>query len=491
MAYTHKSADKTAQMTSNTAPSPNVASSSGAYNAGSEAWYAFNHDSSGFWDSSSGAFPKWLKYDFGSALYAIISYDILPYVGEAPTSWKFQGSNNDTDWTDLDTQTGISGWANDTVKSFSFSNTTAYRYYRLYVSAAQHANYCGIREVELFADDNVNIAPGRLNAQTVLSCTPQVQLAAPMLESACVLAIADIYNGYFMVVDAFAVAGGLSASLMAELLAPDLSSPAVISADLVTALFEAAVLPATGELLQSGIFSGLWLTPQPLQAIAGMDADIEVSLLPQALNAATHFLGSLSLGILVVPLQAIGEVGLGSLLVLPDVIGPVTYECVLSGAEDGETDVTLPITSFQGRFRSGDPSYLAVNVPSMEYAADITARSNGSLSVYIIKTIGDNRIRELLITVDLEDVRTDVGTDRQTITLSGHRTETPLAKTVTFDDVYYANVINGWRRFRCPPDLYLKPGDTVVIDGETMTADLITWAVSVDYCTMEIAEEGS
>jgi hypothetical protein len=29
----------------------------------------------------------------------------------------------------------------------------------------------------------------------------------------------------------------------------------------------------------------------------------------------------------------------------------------------------------------------------------------------------------------------------------------------------------------------------VIVDGETMTADMITWAVSVESCTMEMSEE--
>ncbi len=170
-------------------------------------------------------------------------------------------------------------------------------------------------------------------------------------------------------------------------------------------------------------------------------------------------------------------------------IGEITrYECVLSAA--GYDDLTLPISSFQGRFRSGDPSFLAVVVPTLAYAEDVAARSTaGVLTVFIIRTDLTNTIREALISVDLEDIRTDEGANSQSMTLSGHRTETFEPKTVMFNDVYYHNLQNSLHRYRCKPDLYFRPGDTAVIDGNTITADLVTWAVNVGQELMEIAEE--
>jgi hypothetical protein len=347
----------------------------------------------------------------------------------------------------------------------------------------------------LRADVSIFLPLPSLAANAVLSIDRIAQiLTAQPLEMEGALDITDIISRYLVQAEPLAGTNALGADMSIGLSAPSLAANAALGVDFVASAMTAQPLEAEGNLSITDVLVVLLLPVEPLSVevalfIAGLGTDLIVPSL--TLTAALAANPVVELRVTAAALQAITALASDGAFVLTDAGSRITYECVLTGDADGETDLTIPMSSFQGRFRSGDPSYLAVNVPSMEYAADITARSNGSLSVYIIKTIGDNRIRELLITVDLEDIRTDEGANSQTITLSGHRTETPFAKTVTFDDVYYANMINGLRRFRCPPDLYLKPGDTVVIDGETMTADLITWAVSVDSCTMEIAEEGS
>lgn len=51
-----------------------------------------------------------------------------------PKSWEFQGSNDGTNWTGLDTQTNIIFSDYKQTKRFEFVNTTAYKYYRLVVT---------------------------------------------------------------------------------------------------------------------------------------------------------------------------------------------------------------------------------------------------------------------------------------------------------------------------------------------------------------------
>ena len=66
-----------------------------------------------------------------------------------PSAWTFQGSNNDTDWTTLDTQSGISsGWTIGVPREFIGSNSTAYRYYRINFTAFNDGTYLIIGEVE-------------------------------------------------------------------------------------------------------------------------------------------------------------------------------------------------------------------------------------------------------------------------------------------------------------------------------------------------------
>lgn len=52
-----------------------------------------------------------------------------------PVAWKFQGSNDKTDWVDLDTRTEQTNWTDDEVRSFDIANPAPYRYYRLYATA--------------------------------------------------------------------------------------------------------------------------------------------------------------------------------------------------------------------------------------------------------------------------------------------------------------------------------------------------------------------
>ena len=104
----------------------------------------------------AGGFPQWLKYDFGSGngkavtRYRIFYYDAYNQ-GYNPGTWQFQGSNNDVDWDTLDSQAGYTSWTYNTWKTFNISNTTAYRYYRIYITANGGAatQAVNINEVEL------------------------------------------------------------------------------------------------------------------------------------------------------------------------------------------------------------------------------------------------------------------------------------------------------------------------------------------------------
>lgn len=136
-------------MTSNTAPS-GVASANTEYDPGYQAWKAFDGvitgDSNG-WHSLGGA-PNWLKYQFASSKiitrYTIKMRGINVWY---PIAWTFQGSNNGSDWTTLDTQSSQSFSASEK-KTYSFTNTTSYLYYQLYITST-YGGYTVIQEVEM------------------------------------------------------------------------------------------------------------------------------------------------------------------------------------------------------------------------------------------------------------------------------------------------------------------------------------------------------
>lgn len=141
-------------MSSNSLPYPYVASASAA--GGGPAWSAFDRTTTSYW--GTGTQTGWLQIDLGAAnAAAVTQYAITPYTGstEAPTNWTFLGSNTGNfagEQTTLDTQVGIN-WAlsgNFETKVFSFSNTTAFRYYRLNVTSCMSATGLYISLLRLY-----------------------------------------------------------------------------------------------------------------------------------------------------------------------------------------------------------------------------------------------------------------------------------------------------------------------------------------------------
>ena len=165
------------------------------------------------------------------------------------------------------------------------------------------------------------------------------------------------------------------------------------------------------------------------------------------------------------------------------------YYFTLTGAEDGEDDVVIPISSFSARLRDTDPTYLGVVIPGTDYADEIAARSNGQIIIHQAWVVGGvEAYREEIARADLEEIRTDEGARNQSITLSGHRSETNVAKIATLTGASYKYMAGGKLRYRCLPDLYVRPGDTVRINNDEFTAGLITINVNALQQTMEIAE---
>jgi hypothetical protein len=123
-------------MTSNNTPSGIAFASSS--NGGNLPWIAFNQDgpSNTFWQSgtiNSGI----LGYQFTSGKI-IKRYSIRMYTaGNAtyPTAWTFQGSNDGTTYTTLDTVTGAVISTGSSYVSGILANTTSYTYYRINITA--------------------------------------------------------------------------------------------------------------------------------------------------------------------------------------------------------------------------------------------------------------------------------------------------------------------------------------------------------------------
>lgn len=120
---------------------------SGADNAPSK---AFDGTSITQW-TSNGTSTGWLRAELASAV-ALTRYgvagrrDATP--NRSPKDWTFEGSNDGSTWTTLDTQSGIT-WTSGHGQVFTFENTTAYLYYRLNVTANGGDVYLNVPELYL------------------------------------------------------------------------------------------------------------------------------------------------------------------------------------------------------------------------------------------------------------------------------------------------------------------------------------------------------
>jgi hypothetical protein len=123
----------TPAMTSNNTPSGTVFASS---SSGGAPWNAFNQDglTSTFWQSGV-ANTGILGYQFPSGK-VIKRYATKIAASGIPTSWTFQGSNDGTTYTTLETVTGAPATA---YTSGILANTTSYTYYRINITAVATA----------------------------------------------------------------------------------------------------------------------------------------------------------------------------------------------------------------------------------------------------------------------------------------------------------------------------------------------------------------
>ncbi len=167
----------------------------------------------------------------------------------------------------------------------------------------------------------------------------------------------------------------------------------------------------------------------------------------------------------------------------------ITIRYILTLSDGILDDIDIPISSFQGRFRSGDPSFLSVVVPGNDQYEAIAERDQGDM-ILTMQYCVDGAVfhSEVLCTVDLEEIRLDHGSVSASVTLSGHRTVTHFPKASYIVGESYRSVYGGKVRYRCPPDLYMRPGDTVIIGRDIFVAGMVTWMVTPSSATMEIAE---
>ncbi|MGG4146333.1 discoidin domain-containing protein [Paenibacillus algorifonticola] len=114
-----------------------VTASSTSSPSGEEKEKAFDANISTKWLITTGT--GWIQYKFVTGVshivtsYAITSANDVP--ARDPKNWTLQGSNDAANWTTLDTRTNEAFATRFLTKTYTFSNSTAYSYYRLNVTA--------------------------------------------------------------------------------------------------------------------------------------------------------------------------------------------------------------------------------------------------------------------------------------------------------------------------------------------------------------------
>jgi len=137
-----------------------------AHSTGGEGANAFDLNPGSKWFNNNAGTTGWVQYDFGAnnaqtvKRYTINSANDVP--GRDPKNWQFQGSQDGSSWTTLDTQSGQTfayRWQQNT---YTIGNTTAYRYYRLNVTA-NNGDPSGLQlsEVGLWSDSGRTVPDGR------------------------------------------------------------------------------------------------------------------------------------------------------------------------------------------------------------------------------------------------------------------------------------------------------------------------------------------
>ncbi len=136
-------------------PPPNLATggtaSASAAPAGAAASQAFDGNNGTKWYSGDSVPTGWLQYQLASAKalnqYTLTSANDVPQ--RDPATWQFQGSNNGATWTNLDTQSAQVFVNRAQTNIYNFTNTTAYIYYRLNVTANNGGSSYGIQLAEM------------------------------------------------------------------------------------------------------------------------------------------------------------------------------------------------------------------------------------------------------------------------------------------------------------------------------------------------------
>ncbi len=151
MEYPNNAAAQAAYVTSDvggyspdrcTGGSASASESTGGTSAGN----AFNDIPNNVWACDPATTPDFIQYDFGIGVARVLrkvriycTFNDPSFNYSGPENFLIQGSNNDSDWDTLETVVGVDWADTEQWKEYTFANTTAYRYFRVYITVWQEA----------------------------------------------------------------------------------------------------------------------------------------------------------------------------------------------------------------------------------------------------------------------------------------------------------------------------------------------------------------
>ncbi|MBO7684117.1 MAG: hypothetical protein J6T51_05275 [Kiritimatiellae bacterium] len=134
--------------------------------------------------------PLKIDYDFGDGTPQVINaYRIYfeqgdTYLVRAPKHWKFYGSNDKSTWSCIDERASETGWGTKENRTYNFTNSTPYRYYRIEFLENNNNNegYLEMVQLEYFHDNgnvgelHLHVPAGVTNTNSTVSFNGNIKL---------------------------------------------------------------------------------------------------------------------------------------------------------------------------------------------------------------------------------------------------------------------------------------------------------------------------
>ncbi len=151
------------------------------------------------------------------------------------------------------------------------------------------------------------------------------------------------------------------------------------------------------------------------------------------------------------------------------------YVLVITGGDSHE-DIEVPFITCQARRRNGEPTYVSVSIPGLNFAPEINDRADNKFQVYMgYKVDSDNLVRELLLEASLDQINLYKGPLNQSIVLIGYETTSYEQQEISLKKPTYYSLVSGVKRYRfAVPEIKLHPGDVANIGSDSLVVDTVS-----------------